>query len=195
MASRNRGKVGELRRLLRPLGWRLLALDDVPTGELASWVEDGSTYQDNALIKARAVSEATGLPALADDSGLEVLALDGWPGLNTARWLGEGATAKQLLLGLVERVSRLPPARRQARFVCCLALVRYPGPEHPEQVLAEGSLRGHLLTSPRGGGGFGYDPIFVPDGELRTMAEMSRAQKDGMSHRALAVGQLRSRLP
>ncbi|HEY6539122.1 MAG TPA: non-canonical purine NTP pyrophosphatase [Candidatus Dormibacteraeota bacterium] len=195
VASRNPGKAAELRRLLRGVSWRLLELDQAPGGHAVAWVEDGATYLANATIKAEAVAAGTGLPALADDSGLEVGALGGWPGLQTARWMGEGATPDQLLRGLVERISALSPGRRRATFVCALALVIPPdhGPD-AGLFVTESRLDGTLVTEPRGRGGFGYDPIFIPHGEQRTMAEMSQAHKDEISHRALAARQLLGQL-
>jgi XTP/dITP diphosphohydrolase len=195
VASRNRGKLAELRRLLRPAPWRLLELDQAPGGAGLDWAEDGSSYQENAAIKARAVCRATGLPSLADDSGIEVRALDGWPGLLTARWLGEGATAAELLQGLAARVAQLSPAQRRGSFMCALVLAVPVPNQEPSLIVAEARLEGTLLTEPKGERGFGYDPIFVPDGEQRTMAEMSRADKDEISHRGRAARQLLAKLP
>ncbi len=194
VASRNPGKVAELRRLLQAASWRLLELDQAPHGPRIEWVEDGTSYLENAAIKARAVCRGTELPALADDSGLELAALDGWPGLHTARWMGEGATAEQLLRGLVERVAQLPEDRRGATFVCALALAWPTKSAEPALITAEARLQGHLLTEPRGRGGFGYDPIFVPNGDQRAMAEMSGGYKDEISHRAMATRALLAKL-
>lgn len=190
VASRNAGKAAELRRLLRGMPWRLLELDQAPGGHEIEWVEDGATYRENAVIKARAVCTRTGLPALADDSGIEVLALGGWPGLHTARWMGEGATPTQLLHGLIERIAGLPEPSRRASFVCALALAVPVAGSEPSLIEAESRLDGTLVTEPRGRLGFGYDPVFVPSGEQRTMAEMSQAHKDEISHRAMAAQQL-----
>ena len=195
VASRNRGKAAELRRLLRAVPWRLLELDQAPGGHEIEWVEDGATFLENAIIKARAVCASTGLPALADDSGIEVPALAGWPGIQTARWMGEGATPGQLLRGLTERIASLPEASRRASFVCALALaLPVPGSE-ASLIVTESRLDGTLVTEPRGRGGFGYDPIFIPQGDQRTMAEMSQAHKDEISHRAMAARQLLAKLP
>lgn len=187
VASRNPGKAAELRRLLRAVPWRLLELDQAPGGHEIEWVEDGSSYQANAAIKARAVCAGTGLPSLADDSGIEVPALGGWPGIHTARWMGEGATPAQLLAGLAARVSILAEGSRQASFVCALALAVPESGRGVSLIVAESRLDGTLVTEPRGRHGFGYDPIFIPNGEQRTMAEMSQAHKDEISHRALAA--------
>jgi len=195
VASRNRGKAAELRRLLQAMPWRLLELDQAPGGHQIEWVEDGATYLENAVIKARAVSAGTGLPALADDSGIEVPALGGWPGIHTARWMGDVATPTQLLQGLTERIAGLPEESRRATFICALALtVPEPGSD-ASLIVTESRLDGRLVTEPRGRGGFGYDPIFIPLGEQRTMAEMSRAHKDEISHRAMAARQLLAKLP
>ncbi|MGH7609915.1 MAG: non-canonical purine NTP pyrophosphatase [Candidatus Dormibacteria bacterium] len=190
VASRNPGKAAELRRLLHATAWRLLELDQAPGGNELDWVEDGATYAKNAEIKARAVCSGTGLPSLADDSGIEIPALGGWPGIHTARWMGDSATPAQLTRGLTERVLSLPPESRRAVFVCSLALGLSGVGGTIDLIVAESKLSGTLLTEPRGRGGFGYDPIFVPDEEQRSMAEMSRAHKDEISHRAMAVRSL-----
>lgn len=194
LASRNPGKLAEFQRLLAPGGWWLRSLDEVPGGPGVGWEETAPTYLGNALLKAEKVAAGTFLPALGDDSGIEVLALGRWPGLRTARWLGEGATPAELREGLRARVAELPPDRRQAEFVCALALVvPRPGGDH-FRVTVEERLGGTLLASPRGSGGFGYDPIFVPGGDERTMAEMPGEEKDRRSHRGLAVARLLNRL-
>ncbi|MGC8474026.1 MAG: non-canonical purine NTP pyrophosphatase, partial [Candidatus Dormibacteria bacterium] len=175
---------------LQPTGWHLLALDEAPGGAATSWEEDRETYLGNALVKAVAAATSTRLPALGDDSGVEVAALGGWPGLNTARWLGDGATAAQLREGLQRRVADLPEERRQAAFVCALALAVPTVHGTLKTVTAEARVEGLLLASPRGRAGFGYDPIFVPAGETRTMAELDPEEKDFHSHRGRAVRQL-----
>ncbi|MDA8394934.1 MAG: non-canonical purine NTP pyrophosphatase [Candidatus Dormibacteraeota bacterium] len=190
VASRNPGKVEEFRRLLSPAGWRLLSLDEAPQGRGTTWEEDQETYLGNALVKAVAASSSTGLPSIGDDSGVEVEALGGWPGLRTARWLGEGATAAQLREGLQRRVADLPEDRRQAAFVCALALAVPRADGTLQTVTAEARVDGWLLPRPRGGAGFGYDPIFIPSGETRTMAELDPEEKDFQSHRGRAVRQL-----
>jgi XTP/dITP diphosphohydrolase len=195
VASRNPGKAAELRRLLQAVPWRLLELDQAPGGHEICWVEDGANYQENAAIKVRAVCTGTGLPALADDSGIEIPALGGWPGIHTARWLGEGATPTQLLQGMIQRITTIPEEWRRATFVCALALA-VPGPgDEPSLIVTEARLEGTLVAEPRGQGGFGYDPIFIPNGEQQTMAEVSQAHKDKISHRALAVRRLLGLLP
>lgn len=194
IASRNRGKVEEFARLLRPTGWRTLPLDEAANGAGVRWVEDGATYTANAEIKAVAVANATGQPALGDDSGIEIPALGGWPGLRTARWLGEGASAAELRRGLLARVAALPEGARSAVFVCALSLAEPVPGEPPRVTTVEARLDGQILTEERGTGGFGYDPVFVPQGLGRTMAEMSEEEKDARSHRGLAVALLLLRL-
>jgi XTP/dITP diphosphohydrolase len=186
--------VAELRRLLRGVPWRLLALDAVARGEEIRWEEDGSTYRENAAIKARAVCSGTGLPSLGDDSGLEVSTLGGWPGIHTARWMGPGMSSDQLLVGLIERVAKLDLSKRAGSFVCALAMA-LPGCQGEIKLIeSQARVEGSLVTEPRGRGGFGYDPIFVPSGEQRTMAELSQTEKDRVSHRGMAVRQLIDRL-
>ena len=190
VASRNRDKVDELRRLLRGVPWRLLELDEVPGGKEIEWEEDGTTYRENAAIKATAVCSGTGLPSLADDSGIEVRALHGWPGVRTARWMGPDVTSDQMLVGLTERIAELAPRKREGSFVCALAMALPSDHGEIELIESEARLEGCLVTEPRGRRGFGYDPVFVPNGERRTMAELSQAQKDRVSHRGMAVRQL-----
>ncbi|MGH7697935.1 MAG: non-canonical purine NTP pyrophosphatase [Candidatus Dormibacteria bacterium] len=190
VASRNRGKVAELRRLLAPLPWRLLELDRAPDGAAVQWREDAGTYVGNATIKAQTVAAATGLPALADDSGIEIAALGGWPGVETATWMGEGASAAALLQGLLARMQALPADRRGAAFVCVLALALPDDTSAAAPVIVEGRLQGTVMAVPRGAGGFGYDPVFVPEGESRTLAEMPAPAKDGYSHRGRAAHSL-----
>jgi XTP/dITP diphosphohydrolase len=191
LASRNRGKVKELSVLLAEAPWTLIAIDEAPGGSAVRWDEDGSTYHQNAAIKARAVALGTGLPALADDSGLELRALDGFPGINTARWLGDGATELELRNAISARVAELPPGSRHGTFVCVLAMA-VPNREAGALNLlyAEGRVEGDLLPEPRGESGFGYDPIFVPIGQRLTMAEMSQHEKDSWSHRGRAAREL-----
>lgn len=159
-------------------------------GEEIEWEEDGTTYRENAAIKAIAVCASTGLPALADDSGIEVRSLGGWPGIHTARWMGPDASSDQMLVGLIERIAKLAPPKRAGSFVCALAMALPGSHGEIELIESEARLEGSLVTKPRGRRGFGYDPIFVPTGERRTMAELSQAQKDRVSHRGMAVRQL-----
>ncbi|CAO5163958.1 deoxyinosine/deoxyxanthosine triphosphate pyrophosphatase, promiscuous (subunit A) [Frankia sp. AiPs1] len=195
LASRNTGKLVELRRILAASGLTV-ELVGLPAGEEVA--ETGTTFAENALIKARAAAALTGLPAVADDSGLAVDELSGMPGVRSARWSGcrDGAREQRdeannaLLLAQLDDV---PPPRRGAAFICAAALVT---PEGIERV-THGELRGVLLTAPRGDGGFGYDPLFLADGQTRTNAELTADEKDAISHRgrafrdlALQIGQV-----
>ncbi|WP_322778770.1 RdgB/HAM1 family non-canonical purine NTP pyrophosphatase [Frankia sp. Cas4] len=189
LASRNGAKLVELRRILAAAGLsvELLALPDGP-----DVAETGATFAENALIKARDAVRVTGLPAVADDSGLAVDALNGMPGVLSARWAGllSGVSAAERDAAnnalVLAQLADVPAARRGAGFVCAAALVT---PDGTEQVV-HGEMRGRLLTGPRGTGGFGYDPLFLADGEDRTSAELSPAEKDSISHRGRAFGEL-----
>ncbi|MGH8258894.1 MAG: RdgB/HAM1 family non-canonical purine NTP pyrophosphatase, partial [Steroidobacteraceae bacterium] len=155
--------------------------------------ETGATFTDNALLKARNASQAAGLAALSDDSGIEVDALGGRPGVRSARYAGEGATDRQNLDKLLAALSEVPAERRTARYRCVIAFVASPA--DPQPVLAAGCWEGRIATAPRGGGGFGYDPIFLPrEAGGRTAAELVRAEKDTVSHRAQALAALVEKL-
>lgn len=187
LATRNVGKLAELRRILdgaAGLDVELVGLDQLP--EIGEVPETGRTFADNALGKAQAVASATGLPAVADDSGLTVEALNGMPGVLSARWCGRhGDDAANLAL-VLGQLDTLPDDRRGAAFVCAAAAV-VPG--SGERVV-EGRLDGVLARTPRGGKGFGYDPIFVPLGSARTTAQLAPAEKDVISHRGIAFRRL-----
>jgi XTP/dITP diphosphohydrolase len=187
IATRNAGKVHEFQDLLRGTGLVARSLDDFP--EATDPDETGATFEENALLKARAAAEATGLWALADDSGLCVDALDGRPGIHSARYAkGHDEARWKKLLGELEHV---PDPARTARFVCVLALV---GPGGQEQT-ARGTCEGHITRSERGAHGFGYDPVFEVDGSGgRTMAELTTAEKREVSHRGRAFAALASDL-
>ena len=183
LATHNPGKLVELRRILEPLAAavEVLGLDDL--GVADEPVETEPSFAGNALLKARAAVGATGLPALADDSGLCVDALNGMPGVLSARWSGrpkDDAANNALLLAQLRDV---PLQRRGAEFRCAVAFVRPDGPD----VVQEGLMRGRLLTELRGTGGFGYDPMFVPDGYDVSTAELSVEDKDAVSHRGRAL--------
>ncbi len=185
-ASRNRHKTEQVTRLLP--GVDLIPLDDVaPDLRLE---EPFDTFEDNALAKARAVFAATGLPAVADDSGIEVDALGGAPGVRSARYAGDAATDDDNLRALLRAVAGVPAGGRTARCRAVAVLVRADG----DEVHADGSVEGVLRSSPKGAGGFGYDPIFEPAGWDRTMAELSPDEKDRISHRARALRALVERL-
>jgi XTP/dITP diphosphohydrolase len=188
VATRNAHKVAELTRILAAAsvigaGVDLVSLAEFPGAPDAA--ETGCTFAENALIKARAAAAFTRLPAVADDSGLSVDALNGMPGVLSARWAGRhGDDAANTDLVLAQ-VADVPQGKRGARFVCAAALV-LPGAGPPIERVVEGRLEGRLATRPRGKNGFGYDPIFVPDGEGRTTAEMTPDEKDAISHRGRA---------
>jgi XTP/dITP diphosphohydrolase len=181
LATRNPGKLAELRRMLADGPVEVVGLADVP--EFPEAPETGATFAENALAKARDAANATGLPSVADDSGLAVEALNGMPGVLSARWSGrhgDDVANLELLLG---QVADVPDERRGAAFVCAAALVVPDGPE----TVVHGEWPGRIVRAPRGTNGFGYDPIFVPDGEERTSAELSAQEKDAVSHRGRAM--------
>jgi XTP/dITP diphosphohydrolase len=188
LATRNAHKVEELRRILAPYDVELVGLDAFP--DVADVAETGATFADNAVLKARAVAAATGLVAVADDSGLEVAALNGMPGVLSARWAGRHGDDGANLQLVLAQVGDVPDARRAAAFVCAAAAVTPDGRE----LVVQGRLPGTLTREPRGRNGFGYDPIFVPEGEHRTTAEMTAEEKDAISHRGRAFRALAPRL-
>ena len=184
IATRSEHKLRELRSLLALEGSDLITLDEA--GVDGEPVEDGVTFEENAAIKAGAGLEATGLPTLADDSGIEVDALGGGPGVRTRRYAGEDATDQDNNTKLLGELAGLPPERRGARYVCVLALAM---PGEP-LVYVRGECSGRIATGPRGSGGFGYDPIFEPEGEPvggRTFGQWSAEEKNRVSHRARAA--------
>ena len=180
VATRNPGKLAELQRLLAGHPWELCDLD--AAGFAGEIDEPWPTYEENAASKAAAVLAVTGLPAIADDSGIEVPGLGGWPGPLSARWLGEEANDLDRLQGLLAEVARKSPADRRARYVCVVALAR-PG---REPLRARGETWG-VLVPPKGSGGFGYDPSFLSDDLGITFGEASPEAKDGVSHRGRAL--------
>jgi XTP/dITP diphosphohydrolase len=188
LATRNAHKVAELQRILEPYKVSLVGLDAFP--DAPDVAETGETFADNALLKARAVAATTGIVAIADDSGLEVAALNGMPGVLSARWAGQHGDDDANLRLVLAQVADVPEERRGAAFVCAAAAVAPDGRE----VVVEGRLDGTLTTQPRGANGFGYDPIFVPVGEGRTTAEMAPEEKDAVSHRGRAFRALAPRL-
>ena len=198
VATRSAHKLRELRELLDLRHADLVSLDDL--GVPGDPDETGETFETNAAIKARAGARATGLPTLADDSGIEVDALDGRPGVRTRRFAGEHATDAQNNTKLLEALRNLPPERRGARYVCALAvaLPEHAGPRgRLALVQARGTCRGRIATEPRGTGGFGYDPIFEPALEPpggRTLGLWTPAEKHAISHRARAARRLAPRL-
>lgn len=183
LATRNAKKLAELDRLLASAGLDVEILGSDAFSDLPEIEETGSTFAENSLIKARAVAAHTGLIAIADDSGLCVDALDGQPGIYSARWAGPGATDESNLDLVLEQIRDVEPAQRTAHFACAAALVLPSG----EEYVVHGQVNGVLLTQRRGEGGFGYDPIFLPDGFDATTAEMTSDQKDAISHRGQAM--------
>ncbi|MGR6923237.1 RdgB/HAM1 family non-canonical purine NTP pyrophosphatase [[Actinomadura] parvosata] len=178
LATRNAGKIAELRRILT--GFDIVGLEEFPSiGEIA---ETGVTFEENALLKAHAVAQGSGLPAVADDSGLCVDVLNGMPGVFSARWAGRHGDDRANLELLLAQVSDVPSDKLTAYFACAAALALPSG----ESRVVEGTLQGGLVRTPRGSGGFGYDPIFVPEGETRTTAELTPEEKDAISHRGRA---------
>jgi len=188
LATRNTKKLIELQRILdSALGARrvaLLGLDDVEA--YPEVPETGLTFGENALLKAREGCRRTGLPTIADDSGLAVDALNGMPGVFSARWSGGHGDDRANLELVLAQIGDVPDGQRGAAFVCAVALVLPGGKEH----LVEGRQPGRLLRATRGEGGFGYDPIFVGDGQNRTNAELTPEQKDAISHRGKALREL-----
>ncbi len=181
LATRSPGKIREIAAIYDQLGIVWLSLADFPEiGELA---EEGATYAENAAAKARAVSVAAHLPALADDSGVEIDALGGAPGVHSARFLGAGATDVERNTRILSLLENVPDGRRTARYRAAVAVALPDGSAHT----FEGTCEGRIARAPRGAGGFGYDPIFLPEGEARTMAELPVDLKNRLSHRALAL--------
>jgi len=184
LATRNPGKLHELRRLLAGAGvggLTVVGLADVPAFPDAP--ETGATFAENALAKACDAATATGLPVVADDSGLAVDALNGMPGVLSARWCGRHGDDRANLELLLGQLGDVPDERRGARFVCAAALVVPYGPE----TVVHGEWAGVVVRAPRGRNGFGYDPVFKPEGEQRTSAELSPEEKDAVSHRGRAL--------
>jgi XTP/dITP diphosphohydrolase len=185
VATRNRGKLKEIQALLDGIVGTVRCAADIPG--FPETIEDGLTFQANALKKAREAMLFTGLPALADDSGLVVDALDGRPGVYSARFAGEGAADAANNQRLLEALAEVPSGQRQAAFICVLAFVT---PDGAEQIFS-GRVGGAILASERGDEGFGYDPLFLVDGFDRTMAELTLPEKNRISHRGQALQQFR----
>jgi XTP/dITP diphosphohydrolase len=188
LASANQGKLRELRTILEGLPVELAGLADVGLGEPPEVEETGDTFLENALLKARAYAAWSGLAAVADDSGLEVDALGGAPGVRSARYAGPGAGDQANLDKLLAALAGVPPERRTARFRCAAVLV---DPASAGEWHAEAAWEGRVLETPRGSGGFGYDPVFLPGGWELTSAEVDQATKDAASHRGKAFRALR----
>lgn len=189
IATTNQNKLRELKELLRDLPVELLSLRDFPACPAVE--EDGKSFAENALIKARAVCAHTGMVTIADDSGLEVDCLSGRPGIYSARYAGDGTDDRGNYEKLLRDMQGVKPEERGARFCCVLAIV---SPSGTEKVVT-GEYRGVIITEPRGRNGFGYDPVFLDTASGLTFAEMEPGQKNKISHRARALQELRKILP
>ena len=189
LASSNPGKLAELSALLEPGGLRVVSQDAFGIEPVE---ETALTFVENALIKARAACAATGLPALADDSGVVVDALEGAPGVHSARYAGGGASDADNVAKLLEALEGVAPPERGAAFVCAIVYLRHA--RDPCPIVCEGIWEGRILDAPRGAGGFGYDPVFFIETLGRSAAELSRAEKNAVSHRGQALAQLLDRL-
>lgn len=186
LASGNKGKIKELDALLAPMGWQVRPQSD---WQVVDADETGLTFVENAIIKARHACEQTGLPSLADDSGIAVDALGGAPGIYSARYAGTGASDKDNIHKLLEALKDTPEAERTARFICVLVFMQHAN--DPTPIICQGEWEGRILTAPAGKGGFGYDPLFyVPERDC-SAAELSAEDKRMLSHRGKALAQLR----
>jgi XTP/dITP diphosphohydrolase len=190
LASSNAGKLREFSELLAGRGFTLARQSEFG---IKPPPETGTTFLENALIKARNAARLTGLPAIADDSGIEVDALSGGPGVYSARYAGEDATDEANLAKLLDALAGLPRERRGARYRCVIVYVA--GADDASPLVGEGSWEGHIIEERRGAGGFGYDPSFVPVGDTRTVAEMPSREKNQQSHRAQALNAFLAKLP
>ncbi len=185
VATRNPGKIREIRALLEGLGYEILSLDHYPPFPPVE--ERGETFRENALEKARAAARFTGEMALADDSGLEVDILDGAPGVKSARFGGEDISDAQRCELLLKKLEGVPLENRKARFRCVIALVTPRG----EEYVVEGTCEGYIALKPKGGHGFGYDPVFYLPSYGRTMAQIPPEEKNKISHRAQALAKMK----
>lgn len=182
LASSNAGKLREFSELLASSGMQVARQSDFG---IEPPPETGHTFLENALIKARNAARLTGLPAIADDSGIEVDALDGAPGIYSARYAGEGASDEANLEKMLRALHGVPIERRTARYRCVVVFVE--SADDPRPLMGEGAWEGQIIDERRGNGGFGYDPSFVPRGDTRTVAEMPSAEKHVQSHRGQAL--------
>lgn len=189
IATRNPGKFREIKAILSSLPLKFFSLEDFP--DMPEVVEDGATFSENAGKKARTIADFTGRPAIADDSGLAVDALQGRPGVFSSRYAGEKATDRKRCQKLLEEMASIPQGKRQARFMCTMA-VALPG---GRMEVVEGECRGWITSAPRGKRGFGYDPIFFVPQFGKTMAELEPEEKNRISHRGRALEKLKAILP
>ncbi len=188
IATRNRGKIRELQALLEDLGLELVSVGDIEG--VPEVVEDGATFLENAVKKAVEVARATGLAAIADDSGLEVDALGGRPGVYSARYAGEGASDEDNYRKLLKELEGIPEKERTARFKCVMVAARPDG----THIWTEGACEGVIASEPKGSQGFGYDPVFYLPDKGRTMAQLSKEEKNAISHRGRAMRRLKEML-
>ena len=179
LATRNRDKVFEIKKLLDPSAFEVVSADEIP--DLPEVEEDGATLEENALKKARAVARVTGAITIADDTGLEVHALGGAPGVYSSRYAGEGASYADNVRKLLAELQGVPEDKRSARFRCVVAIV-----DGSHSLTVEGVCEGRITMEPRGSGGFGYDPVFLEPNSGKTFAEMSPEEKNAVSHRGKA---------
>ena len=189
LATSNTGKLREFTRLLAPFGPELVAQSEFDIGPVE---ETGETFVENAILKARAACAVSGLPAVADDSGVTVDALDGAPGVRSARFAGDGASDEKNVRELLTRMQGIEEKRRGASFVCVVVWMR--NPRDPMPIIGQGTWRGRILDAPRGSGGFGYDPVFYVPEHGASVAELSPETKNASSHRARAIETLVARL-
>ena len=187
LATHNSHKKTEMNTLLAPLGISIVGLDDFP--QIGDIEETGTTLLENSLIKARSVHQITGLPSLADDTGLEVDALDGAPGVYSARFAGKNPTYEDNINKLLSKLDGISPDKRIARFRTVIAFV-----DGRRELFSEGIIEGLITVEPRGHEGFGYDPIFLPETESKTFAEMSQERKNQISHRGRALAKMQKKL-
>lgn len=189
IASNNKGKIAELTDLLAPLGMTPVAQGELGVGEAE---EPAVTFVENAILKARHASRITGLPALADDSGLAVDCLNGQPGVRSARYAGDNASDQDNVDALLAAMASVPEAQRGAQFHCVLVFLRHA--DDPTPVVCHGRWPGAILSAPAGDGGFGYDPVFWVSEHQCSAAELTRAEKSRISHRGRALAQLTQQL-
>lgn len=189
IATRNKGKAHEIKKKLADLDLEMLTLDDFL--DISSPHEDGKSFRENALKKARFIAEETNIPTLADDSGLEVDALNGKPGIFSARYAGESATDDENNKKLLKELNGVPLAKRGASYKCVIVLFF---PKDEEKIIVEGSCNGLIALEPKGKGGFGYDPLFFVPEYGKTMAELPTEIKNRISHRGKALSKLRKKL-
>ena len=189
LASNNAGKIREINQLLENSGIEVLPQAQF---DIEDAIEDGLTFVENAIIKARHAAKHSGLPAIADDSGIEVDALNGAPGIYSARFAGEGSSDEENLLKLLNALKHVPDEQRSARFQCLMVYMRHA--EDPTPIICQGTWEGRILTAPQGENGFGYDPVFFVPEQNCSSAELDAATKNSLSHRGKALQQLVKRL-